>query len=80
VTLVLVLNRPASLRAWNKKLGSLRFAHLMAPTLVSSQVADLAAFARDRGEVVLKTLGAAPARGWRAAAARHRGSRPCSNW
>jgi glutathione synthase len=69
---VRVLNRPASLRAWNEKLGSLRFAHLMAPTLVSSQVADLAAFARDRG--------AAPARGWCAAAARHRGSRPCSNW
>jgi glutathione synthase len=54
---VRVLNRPASLRAWNEKLGSLRFAHLMAPTLVSSQVADLAAFARDRGEVVLKPLG-----------------------
>mgnify|MGYP003340403312 FL=1 len=54
---VRVLNRPASLRAWNEKLGSLRFAHLMAPTLVGSRVADLAAFARDRGEVVLKPLG-----------------------
>ena len=54
---VRVLNRPAALRAWNEKLGSLRFAHLMAPTLVGSRVADLAAFARDRGEVVLKPLG-----------------------
>ena len=32
-------------------------AHLMAPTLVSSRVADLAAFAADQGEVVLKPLG-----------------------
>jgi len=54
---VQVLNRPAALRAWNEKLGALRFAHLMAPTLVSSRVADLAAFAADQGEVVLKPLG-----------------------
>ena len=54
---VQVLNRPASLRAWNEKLGALRFPHLMAPTLVSSQVADLSAFAESHGEVVLKPLG-----------------------
>ncbi len=51
-----VLNRPASLRAWNEKLSALRFGHLMAPTLVSSRVATLARFARDQGEVVLKPL------------------------
>ena len=54
---VLVLNKPASLRAWNEKLGALRFSNLMAPTLVASRVKELAAFARDQGEVVLKPLG-----------------------
>jgi glutathione synthase len=54
---VQVLNSPASLRAWNEKLGALRFPHLMAPTLVSSHVADLSAFAESHGEVVLKPLG-----------------------
>ena len=54
---VRVLNRPASLRAWNEKLGALRWSHLMAPTLVSSQVEQLAAFAADHGDVVLKPLG-----------------------
>jgi glutathione synthase len=54
---VRVLNRPASLRAWNEKLGALRFSHLMAPSLVSSAVDQLAAFAAEHGEVVLKPLG-----------------------
>ncbi len=54
---VRVLNRPASLRAWNEKLGALRFSHLMAPTLVSGNVDQLAAFAAGQGEVVLKPLG-----------------------
>jgi glutathione synthase len=54
---VRVLNRPASLRAWNEKLSSLRFSHLMAPSMVSSRVEQLAGFARDHGEVVLKPLG-----------------------
>jgi glutathione synthase len=54
---VTVLNRPAALRAWNEKLGALRFSHVMAPTLVSSRVAQLAAFTADHGEVVLKPLG-----------------------
>jgi len=54
---VRVLNRPAALRAWNEKLSALRWSHLMAPTLVASQVAALAAFTADHGEVVLKPLG-----------------------
>jgi glutathione synthase len=54
---VRVLNRPASLLLWNEKLGSLGFGHLMAPTLVSSDVEELAAFAGGHGEVVLKPLG-----------------------
>ena len=54
---VLVLNRPASLRAWNEKLGSLRFCSLMAPSMVASRVSALAAFTREQGEVVLKPLG-----------------------
>ncbi len=53
---VRVINRPASLRAWNEKLSSLRFGHLMAPTVVSSRVDTLADFARQQGEVVLKPL------------------------
>tara|TARA_B100000700_G_C15055818_1_gene862753 strand:- start:1835 stop:2761 length:927 start_codon:yes stop_codon:yes gene_type:complete len=54
---VLVLNKAASLRAWNEKLSSIRFSQLMAPTLVASRVIELASFAREQGEVVLKPLG-----------------------
>ncbi|MCP9808529.1 glutathione synthase [Cyanobium sp. HWJ4-Hawea] len=54
---VRVLNRPASLRAWNEKLGALRWSHLMAPSLVSSQVEQLTVFADQHGDVVLKPLG-----------------------
>jgi glutathione synthase len=54
---VQVINRPSALRAWNEKLSSLRWSHLMAPTLVASRVADLAAFTAAHGEVVLKPLG-----------------------
>jgi glutathione synthase len=54
---VRVLNRPASLRAWNEKLSSLRFSHLMAPSMVSGRVEQLAAFTAQHGEVVLKPLG-----------------------
>ena len=54
---VLVLNKPASLRAWNEKLSAIRFSHLMAPTLVASRVSELLSFAKDQGEVVLKPLG-----------------------
>ena len=54
---VRVINKPASLRAWNEKLGALRFSHLMAPTLVASRVDELLSFAKEQGEVVLKPLG-----------------------
>lgn len=54
---VQVINRPAALRAWNEKLSALRWSHLMAPTLVASRVAELAAFTAEHGEVVLKPLG-----------------------
>jgi glutathione synthase len=54
---VRVLNRPASLRAWNEKIGALRFSHLMAPSLVSSSTDQLAAFAANHADVVLKPLG-----------------------
>jgi glutathione synthase len=54
---VRVLNRPASLRAWNEKLGALRWSRLMAPSLVSSDAQQLEAFAVDHGDVVLKPLG-----------------------
>jgi glutathione synthase len=53
---VRVLNRPAALRSWNEKLGALRFSHLMAPSLVSARVEQLAAFAAGHEEVVLKPL------------------------
>jgi len=54
---LLVINRPSALRAWNEKLSSLRWSHLMAPTLVASRVGALAAFTATHGEVVLKPLG-----------------------
>jgi glutathione synthase len=54
---VRVLNSPAALRAWNEKLSSLRWSHLMAPTLVASRVETLAAFTAEHREVVLKPLG-----------------------
>jgi len=54
---VRVINRPAALRAWNEKLGSLRFSRWMAPSLVSSRVELLRGFAAEHREVVLKPLG-----------------------
>ncbi|MFM1900190.1 MAG: Glutathione synthetase [Cyanobacteriota bacterium] len=54
---VRVLNRPSSLRAWNEKLGALRFSRWMAPTLVAGRVQELEAFAREQGDIVLKPLG-----------------------
>ncbi|WP_320666497.1 glutathione synthase [Prochlorococcus sp. MIT 1307] len=54
---VVILNKPASLRAWNEKLGALRYSKLMAPTLVASRVVELTDFAREQGEVVVKPLG-----------------------
>ena len=54
---VLVLNRPSALRAWNEKLGALRFSRWMAPTLVAGRVQELVDFTHEQGEVVLKPLG-----------------------
>ena len=54
---VQVLNRPASLRAWDEKLGALQFPELMARTRVASDVELLRQFAATHGEVVLKPLG-----------------------
>ncbi len=54
---VRVLNRPDSLRGHNEKLSALRFSPLMAPSMVSSRVDQLAAFVADHAEVVLKPLG-----------------------
>jgi len=54
---VKVINKPSSLRAWNEKLGALRYSHLMAPTIVASKVKDLINFANLNNEVVIKPLG-----------------------
>lgn len=54
---VLIVNKPASLRAWNEKLGALRFYKLMAPTLVASRVLELNNFVNTHDDVVLKPLG-----------------------
>ena len=54
---VKVVNRPQALRGWNEKLSALRFSAWMAPSLVSSRVEQLRAFALDHREVVLKPLG-----------------------
>ena len=54
---VKVINKPSSLRAWNEKLGALRYSHLMAPTIVASKVNDLINFAKINEDVVVKPLG-----------------------
>tara|TARA_Y100000589_G_scaffold210199_1_gene198264 strand:- start:735 stop:1661 length:927 start_codon:yes stop_codon:yes gene_type:complete len=54
---VKVVNKPSSLRAWNEKLGALRFSNLMAPTIVASKVNDLMNFANNNEDVVIKPLG-----------------------
>ena len=54
---VKVINKPSSLRAWNEKLGALRYSHLMAPTIVASKVNDLMNFAEFNEDVVIKPLG-----------------------
>ena len=54
---VKVINKPASLRAWNEKLGALRYSHLMAPTIVASKTKDLISFAKKNQDVVVKPLG-----------------------
>ena len=54
---VKVINKPSSLRAWNEKLGALRYSHLMSPTIVASKVKDLINFAKVNEDVVIKPLG-----------------------
>jgi len=54
---VKVVNKPSSLRAWNEKLGALRYSQLMAPTIVASKVNDLINFAQANEDVVIKPLG-----------------------
>ncbi len=54
---VKVINKPSSLRAWNEKLGAIRYSHLMAPTIVASKVNDLINFAQINEDVVIKPLG-----------------------
>jgi len=54
---VKVVNKPSSLRAWNEKLGALRYSHLMAPTIVASKIKDLINFAQINDDVVVKPLG-----------------------
>ena len=54
---VKVINKPASLRAWNEKLGALRYSNLMAPTIVASKTKDLINFAEKNKDVVVKPLG-----------------------
>ena len=53
---VKVINKPSSLRAWNEKLGALRYSHLMAPTIVASKVKDLINFAQINNMLLLNHL------------------------
>ncbi|MEN9206653.1 MAG: glutathione synthase [Gloeomargarita sp. GMQP_bins_120] len=53
----MVINRPSALRAANEKMYALRFAHLLPPTLVTSQLALIRKFLARYGPAVLKPLG-----------------------
>ena len=52
----LVVNDPASVRNAPEKLFVLRFRELMPPTLLTLDVAEIRAFWREHGEIVLKPL------------------------
>lgn len=52
----LVVNNPTSVRNYPEKLMPLRWAHFMPPTLVSSDLAEIEAFRREQGEIILKPL------------------------
>ena len=53
----LVLNRPASVIAFNEKLVAIEFADLMPPTRVTRRISELMAFMADQGgEMVVKPL------------------------
>jgi glutathione synthase len=51
-----VFNRASALRDHNEKLAILEFASWIAPTLVSSQPAQLLAFLAEHGDIILKPL------------------------
>lgn len=54
----LVSNNPMALREHNEKLFALCFPECIAPTLISSQLADIQAFSKTHGEIVIKPLDA----------------------
>jgi glutathione synthase len=51
-----VLNRPAALRDFNEKLAILNFPHFIAPTLVSAEAAEIAAFLTAHHDIIVKPL------------------------
>ena len=53
---VLVVNRPQGLRDMNEKVYTAWFPQCCAPTLISRDMAEIAAFLREHGRIVLKPL------------------------
>jgi glutathione synthase len=53
---VLVVNRPQGLRDMNEKVYTAWFPQCCAPTLISRDMADLGAFLREHGKIVVKPL------------------------
>jgi glutathione synthase len=53
---VLVVNRPQGLRDMNEKVYTAWFPQCCAPTLITRDMADMAAFAREHGKIVCKPL------------------------
>ena len=51
-----VLNRPSALRDFNEKLAILNFPQFIAPTLVSAQAGDIAAFLATHADIIVKPL------------------------
>jgi glutathione synthase len=51
-----VLNRPAALRDFNEKLAILNFPQFVAPTLVSSDAADIGRFLAEHHDIIVKPL------------------------
>jgi len=53
---VLVVNRPQGLRDMNEKVYTATFPQCCAPTLVTRDMAEMAAFLREQGKIVVKPL------------------------
>jgi glutathione synthase len=53
---VLVVNRPQGLRDMNEKVYTATFPQCCAPTLVTRDMGDMAAFLREQGKIVVKPL------------------------